>query len=114
MATFYRLDEYQRPRRRRPALTFFDRHELNMLLSLYSRRVMSGEWRDYAIDQRAGMAVFSVFRNTFDNPAYSIVKRVRPGKPGDYLVNDGRTRLKRAESLSEALAVFERGLRVVS
>ena len=60
MATVYRMAEAQR--QRRPI--FFDRTELNQLLSLYSRRVASGEWRDYAIDQRGGSAVFSVFRHS--------------------------------------------------
>ena len=115
MATFYRLEEYQRPARGRPNLTFFDRHELNLLLSLYSRRVMSGEWRDYAIDQRAGMAVFSVFRHTLDNPIYAIAKRARgPGRSREYLVYSGKARVKRAETLSEALSVFDSRLRVVS
>ena len=46
---------------------YFDRRELNKLLSLYSRRVARGEWRDYAIDHGPGMAVFSVFRHSHDS-----------------------------------------------
>ena len=39
--------------------TFFSRSELGQLLSLYSRRVVNGEWRDYAIDHDATEATVS-------------------------------------------------------
>ncbi|HMA14084.1 MAG TPA: DUF2794 domain-containing protein, partial [Kiloniellaceae bacterium] len=50
MSQLYRFSEY----RKSPRRVFFDRAELNQLLSLYSRNVASGEWRDYAIDQVGG------------------------------------------------------------
>ncbi len=111
MAKLYRLDEIHPTSR----ATFFDRNELNQLLSLYSRRVASGEWRDYAIDQRGGSAVFSVFRHTHDAPAFRIAKRAASSGPGgDYVVSSGGETLKQAETMTEALAVFGDGLRVVS
>ncbi|HSR71978.1 MAG TPA: DUF2794 domain-containing protein [Kiloniellales bacterium] len=93
--------------------TFFDRSELSQILSVYSRRVANGEWRDYAIDQRAGSAVFSVFRHSHDAPAFRIAKR-RSGGERVYVVVSGRETLARAETLREALAVFGGPLRVVS
>ena len=111
MARIYRLDELRRSTR----ATFFDRYELNQLLSLYSRRVASREWRDYAIDQSGGSALFSIFRHTLDAPAYTIAMRTRgAGEDREYVVLSGRETLKRATTLSEALSVFERRLRVVS
>ncbi len=111
MAKLYRLDEIQPTSR----ATFFDRNELNQLLSLYSRRVASGEWRDYAIDQRGGSAVFSVFRHTHDAPAFRIAKRAARSAAGDaYVVSSGGETLRQAETMTEALAVFSDGLRVVS
>ena len=101
--------------RRESRLVAFDRRELNALLSLYSRRVMRGEWRDYAIDQGPGMAMFAVFRNSADRPLFTILKLAGGGgKAGDYLVCSGRRTLRRAATLSEALSVFERKLKVVS
>lgn len=95
--------------------TFFDRDELNQLLSLYSQRVASGEWRDYAIDHNGGTAIFSVFRHTLDSPIYSISKRIPgPGKKGEFVVFSGRETVKRAATINEALAVFERNVHVVS
>ena len=107
MAKLYRLDRPQR----QPRSTFFNRSELSQLLSLYSRRVASGEWRDYAIDQAGDVARFSVFRHTLERPAFTIIKRA--GGP-EYLVTSGPRRLKRARSLREALSVFEPPLSVVS
>lgn len=115
MGKLYRLEDL-RTRRDRAAKhrVFFTRHELNRLLSIYSRRVMSGEWRDYAIDVSAGMAVFSVFRNSQERPLFTIAKRARSGQRGiEFTVASGAHRLARSESLSEALKVFERRLQVV-
>jgi len=95
--------------------TFFNRRELNQLLSLYSRQVASGEWRDYAIDQRGGSAVFSVFRHSHAAPAYRIAKRTTgPGAGGEYVVSCGRETLKQAASMSEVLSIFGRRPSLVS
>jgi len=111
MHSFHRLGNH----RRSTSTTFFDRHELHQLLSLYSQHVAAGEWRDYAIDHRDGRAIFSVFRHTLDSPAFSITKRqVKNGREGAYEVHDGRQRVKRSTSLAEALTIFRQPLRVVS
>lgn len=94
---------------------YFDRRELNSLLSLYSRRVARGEWRDYAIDHGPGMAVFSVFRHSHERPIFSIAKRIRAsGRAADYVVLNGPQRLKSGDSIDEVLDVLEPKLRVVS
>ena len=101
--------------RRESRLVAFNRRELNALLSLYSQRVMRGEWRDYAIDQGPGMAMFAVFRNSADRPLFTILKLAGGGsKAGDYLVCSGRRTLRRAATLGDALQVFERKLKLVS
>ena len=100
--------------RKRPRQVFFSRPELMQLLSLYSRQVAAGEWRDYAIDQRSGMAIFSVFRHTFDRPLYSIAKWAEAQRPASYAVFAGPRRLKTGVSLLEALAVLEGRPRLVS
>ena len=114
MGRVYRYEDFRRRAKPSKHATFFTRTELNQLLSLYSRRVASDEWRDYAIDQQAGMAMFSVFRHSHDRPVFSIAKRSgKAGAPGDYVVFSGPIRLRRAETLCEALKVFDRKLEVV-
>ncbi|MEO3429621.1 DUF2794 domain-containing protein [Pelagibius sp. CAU 1746] len=99
--------------RKTPRRVFFDRAELNQLLSLYSRNVASGEWRDYAIDQAGGAAIFSVFRHTHDAPLYAIAKQ-RNNRSIEYVVFSGREKIKRSNNLRDALKVFRKRLRVVS
>src|SRR3546814_11671869 len=91
MSQLYRFSEY----RSSPRGIFFDRAELNLLLSLYSRNVASGEWRDYAIDQLGGSAVFSVFRHTQDAPLSSIAKQGN-SRAVEYVVFSGREKLQRS------------------
>ncbi|MBX3500345.1 MAG: DUF2794 domain-containing protein [Alphaproteobacteria bacterium] len=86
----------------------FDRRELRQLLGLYSARVVTGEWRDYAIDFRPGMALFSIFRHTAEQPLFAIAKVA--GQP--WTVYAGPRRLAQGEDLGEVLSVFDRKLRV--
>ncbi len=115
MGKLYRLEDLRTgPTKAARRRVFFTRHELNRLLSLYSRRVMNGEWRDYAIDVSGGMAVFSVFRNSHERPAFTIAKRSGGNQRGvEFTVTSGGHRLARCESLVEALKVFDRRLQVV-
>src|SRR4030095_16460194 len=62
MTNLYRLAD-QKARRR---IVSFDRRELSRLLNLYSMRVASGEWRDYALAFSPGMGMFVVSRHTDD------------------------------------------------
>jgi Protein of unknown function (DUF2794) len=110
MGTLYRLRDF-RPKK----TVFFSRPELNRLLSLYSRKVAAGEWRDYAIDHQDGMALFSVFRHTQETALFTIMK-CAPGsnRHGDFLVFNGRRRLEAGRSLGDVLAVLEKKLSLVS
>jgi hypothetical protein len=100
--------------RRRPRQVFFSRTELMQLLDLYSRRVAAGEWRDYAIDQRSGMAMFSVFKRSFDRPLFSVAKWVDAHRGSGFAVFAGPRRLTTAMSLRDALAVLEKRPRLVT
>lgn len=100
--------------RTRHRTVYFTRSELNQLLGLYSRHVARGEWRDYAIDHRDGMALFSVFRHTHELPAFSVIKTApMPARPAEFIVQTGRQRLRVARSLAEALEFFQTRLTVI-
>ena len=96
----------------RDARVRFDRPELKRILSTYGRMVMAGEWRDYAIDFRDDVAVFSVFRRTSEMPLYSIEKRPKlKDRQGQYsVVAAGGQVLKRGHDLSTVLRVLDRKL----
>jgi hypothetical protein len=100
IAAVLRLSEY----RRRHRTVFFSRPELNRLLSLYSRQVARGEWRDYAIDQRDGVALFSVFRHTQEAALYTVVKTASDaGKQSAFALLRGRQILASGPGLGEVL-----------
>jgi hypothetical protein len=90
----------------------FDRSELKRILSTYGRMVMAGEWRDYAIDFRDDVAVFSVFRRSSEMPLYSIEKRPKlKDRQGQYSVlAPGGQILKRGHDLGTVLRVLDRKL----
>ena len=93
----------------------FDRHELSLLLSLYGRKVASGEWRDYAMDFMKDRAVFSVFRRTAEYPLYRVEKNPKLArKQGAYsVVAAGGQILKRGQELDRVLRVLEKSVRLV-
>ena len=93
----------------------FTRSELHQLLSLYSRRVARGEWRDYAIEQDGGLAAFSVFRHSHEGPLYTFTKRWSPPRQAvEYLVLCNHRRLAEAACLDDALSAVEGRLQIVS
>lgn len=108
MSNLYRLAD-QRARRR---IVSFDKRELSRLLGLYSMRVATGEWRDYAIDFRPGMAIFSIFRHTAEQPLFAIAK-VPGGGGGSYMVYNGPRKLAHGDSLEDVLRVFDRKLKLL-
>ena len=109
MATLFRLAETSQRRR----VVSFDRRELGILLNLYSQRVSSGDWRDYAIDFRPGMAVFSIFRHTAEQPLFAVAK-ITPAasRHGRYQVYRGPQRIAAGDDLTELRAVFDQRLRL--
>ena len=101
--------------KRRPRHVYFSRAELNQLLSIYSQRVIRGEWKDYAIGHSKGMAVFSIFRDSSDRPTFTVLKYSSgTHRKGDFMIYSGLRKLKRGETLAQVLEVFDRDLRLVS
>jgi len=111
MSKVVRLDHFRRSKRH----VSFSKAELRALMNIYSRRVAAGEWRDYAIDHHAGMAVFSIFRSSYELPLYRVTKIAGRcvSEQTEWMVASGPKRLKCTTSLPEALSVFDHQLEVV-
>jgi hypothetical protein len=90
---------------------FFERRELNRLLSLYGRMVSAGEWRDYAIDGLRDRAVFSVFKRASEAPLYRIEKEPSLARAqGAWAVlGQGGVILRRGHELDQVLRFFDKG-----
>lgn len=91
-------------------VVFFERRELDRLLSLYGRMVAAGEWRDYGIDGLREAAVFSVFRRASEAPLYRIEKRpALARRQGAWaVIGQGGHVLKRGHELDQVLKLFDR------
>ncbi len=98
----------------RPQVVFFDRRELSKLLDVYSRRVISGEWRDYAIDHDGRRVVFSVYRNSAEMPVFSVAKEAASRRSAAcFVVRRGPRHVTRASTIDEAVVALERQLRLI-
>jgi hypothetical protein len=117
MATLIRFEDYRHHGASAKGANgkhiYFNRQELFQLLDLYSRRVMSGEWRDYAIDQQADRAVFSIFRRSTETPLFVIVKTSAGKGRRRYVLQSGPRKLEQSHQLSDIIAALEKRLRVV-
>lgn len=113
MATIIRIADYKL--RNRPAFrdVRFDRGELEQLLSVYSHRVINGEWKDYAIRHEPDMAAFHMYSYSSQLPSCSVVKR-RPSESRiEFVVYNGHQRVKRSPTLRGALTALNRQFRLV-
>ncbi len=90
---------------------YFDRAEIRRLFRLYSRRVISGEWRDYALDHDGSRAVFAAFRHSLSLP-HCTVEKLGRGR-GFRLWRSGQGRME-ARSLDEVLAALESDPRLIA
>ena len=107
MTPITRLSDHRKHRR-----VFFSRTELDQLLQIYSRQVMRGAWRDYAIDQRDGAATFSIFRHSLESPLFTVVKSApSESRHGAYALLHRRVRLAAGSTLREVLTELEREMR---
>lgn len=111
MSKVVQLENFRRSRKH----VSFDKNELRELMNVYSRRVAAGEWRDYAIDHMAGMAIFSIFRSSFEMPLYRVAKIAgrSVNEQTEWMVVSQGERLKRSTSLPDVLSVFDKKMEVV-
>jgi len=88
---------------------FFSKEELNQLLSIYGIRIATGEWCDYAIEQRNGIIAFSVFKNAFDAPAYTVAKCNKPPRSGSgkFLLLSGPEKIIQTDDITEIYDFFK-------
>lgn len=114
MSRVVRLSEFKKKQAQKQRQVCFSRLELNKLLAVYSKRVIRGEWRDYAINLGNGSASFSVFNGTGGTPVFTVVKLASGKAGGDYMVYDGKRRMKRGASIDDLLRILERELKLVA
>ena len=104
------------PKKPAPEIVAFQKTELYMIPQVYSRRVATGEWRDYAIDMLTDRAVFSIFHRTSETPLFTVEKNPKLArKQGAYsVVNATGQILKRGRELKNVLKVLDKKTKLAS
>ena len=107
------LVAHSAPAKHKPApKIWFERHEFDVIMTLYGRGQMAGAWRDYAIDDDTQCVVFSIFRRASESPMYRIEKRPSLAqRQGQWTIYGAAGQvLKRGHALHLTLDVLERTL----
>lgn len=89
---------------------FFERRELNTILSTYGRGVSQGDWKDYAMDALGDRALFSIYKRASEAPLYQIEKRPELArKQGAWAILSAQgIILKRGHDLDALMRFFDR------
>ena len=100
----------------RVEMVSFNRRDIDILMQFYSKRVGTGEWRDYAMDMLKDRAVFSVFKRASEVPIYTVHKTPKlANKQGEWsLLNANGLTLKRGKDLRQVLKVLDKKPKIVS
>lgn len=107
MSQPFLLNDY----RPRAGKVVFDRADLMRILSIYSRQVLRGLWRDYAIDHESNMAVFSIYRRADEQPLFAIAKvQPRGDRDPKYVLQSRNGQLASSRYLKEILEVLSKQL----
>ena len=93
---------------------FFSKYELTFILNLYSKQVSLGSWRDYAIDSKNDIAVFSIYRHTHDQPMYQVVKTSKKGYRNnpDFFIKDSNKIIYKSKVIEQILSKFENKINI--
>ena len=93
---------------------FFSKYELTFILNLYSKQVSLGSWRDYAIDSKNDIAVFSIYRHTHDQPMYQVVKTSKKGYRNnpDFFIKDSNKIIYKSKVIEQILSNFEKKINI--
>ncbi len=110
MASLYSLEAHKQ----RSLRITFSRSELRQLFNVYSRRVATGEWRDYAIDHCPDRVAFSIFRHTAESPVL-VIEKSKPGRGNrGYRLTSRRRPVAHVRTIAEIVAAIERQPRLVA
>tara|TARA_B100000035_G_scaffold287295_1_gene272153 strand:- start:3114 stop:3404 length:291 start_codon:yes stop_codon:yes gene_type:complete len=66
----------------------FKKEEINLIMDVYSRKISTGEWKDYSISFQKNYAVFSIHKSFKYIPYYQIKKNLLKNKAYTLLHNN--------------------------
>ena len=87
---------------------YFSKDELAKILSLYSKGVSNGEWKDYAIDFNKNNAFFYIFKHSLASPECILNKSFEKKKRKIFFNLKSKNQNNKYESLDLLLASLNR------
>ncbi len=84
----------------------FDKFEINKIMEVYSRKISSGEWKDYSICFKTNYALFCIHKSSFTEPTFEIIKN-KNNNPIFSLWSNSKL-ITKSESLSKILIYFQK------
>ena len=93
-------------------IIYFSKYELKIILNFYSKQVSNGLWRDYAMDNLNNESLFSIYKHTFDQPLYQIIKVNKKDyrKQPYFVITDFSKVLDKSNFIDILLSRFEKKL----
>ena len=82
----------------------FSKNDLNLIISIYSKNVSNGIWKDYSINFERNYAEFSIYKHSYASPEFSIVKN----KKKIFFIYSRKQELKKSKYIKDVLDVLRK------
>ena len=100
MSKIYHFSKYIKEKEK----VSFSKNDLNLIISIYSKNVSNGIWKDYSINFEKNYAEFSIYRHSYAFPEFSIVKN----KKKIFFIYSRKQELKKSKYIKDVLDVLRK------
>ena len=100
MSKIYHFSKYIKEKEK----VSFSKNDLNLIISIYSKNVSNGIWKDYSINFEKNYAEFSIYRHSYAFPEFSIVKN----KKRIFSIYSRKQELKKSKYIKDVLDVLRK------
>ena len=100
MSKIYHFSKYIKEKEK----VTFSKKDLNSIISIYSKKVSNGIWKDYSINFEKNYAEFSIYKHTYASPEFSIVKN----KKKIFSIYSRTQELKKSKYIKNVLDVLKK------
>ena len=100
MSKIYHFSKYIKEKEK----VSFSKNDLNLIISIYSKNVSNGIWKDYSINFEKNYAEFSIYRHSYASPEFSIVKN----KKKIFFIYSRKQELKKSKYIKDVLDVLRK------
>lgn len=100
MSKIYHFSKYIKEKEK----VSFSKKDLNSIISIYSKNVSSGIWKDYSINFERNYAEFSIYKHTNTSPEFSIVK----DKKKFFFIYSRSQELKKSKYIKDVLDILKK------